>query len=290
MRKLHYQSANPMRCPTPIVCTGNMLVGIAAGYLLFHPQQSSVPEHTAELRFPTPTQRPNATSFRTQSRVPQDSASPDALDIDAGPDSVIVDWDSGRANLPIAFLEQLDVTPFATSRHSPWSAHSAPFSITDEFAALLQLDQSKRDAVQSVLTEARRRFSAPRWEHPLSATQQDDGVLIELAPTPPFMEEHIRQDLTTILGEARAAFFLKMSQHTLDWEFGRFGQTRQIVEVSILPDNSLAIRETLRSKKETPAGSDTSATPEFEIRSRHHRVEVLPEMLATLVQIEGTTE
>jgi hypothetical protein len=66
---------------------------------------------------------------------------------------------------------------------------------------------------------------------------------------------------------------------TLDWEYGAFGSLRRLVEVSVLPDDTLSIRESLH-------GAEGGGASSFEVQTRQYRVDHLPASIAALVNIE----
>jgi hypothetical protein len=202
----------------------------------------------------------------------------------ARPGDLVVDWEKGRANVPIAWLEHLDLVAFTSDDQSPWGGDADAFVISPELNEILQLDASECDAIQMTLLEARRRDVAARWATPAGLTAEAGAVVIEIAPAAAEVETSIRESLGSIMGEQRAAFFLNKIQATLDWEYGGFGSSRRRVEVSILPDDTISIRESLRS---SPSGSAEAPNREnFELKTRQQRVDQLPASIAALVQIE----
>jgi hypothetical protein len=285
---------------TPIFCAVSCVIaGLAMGYCLFSPGEPEFVLDVSEIGWDRVASR-RAEEFRDAvSRQPKSNRPGKRYDDRFGhdpaaaaaaaaqPGAVVIDWDNERAHLPLSYLEQLDVAGFTSESESPWNADTEVFVISPELNEILQLDEHQRDAVQAVLLDARQEHVASRWAKPAALNADGSGVVIEIAPATSEVESSIRDSLIPIMGENRTKFFLSKIQSTLDWEYGGFGSARRMVEVSILPDDTISIRESLRHPLSGTAGQPHwHGDEEFELKSRQHRVDHLPASIAALVRIK----
>lgn len=255
-----FSSANPEHATDGLVSGGDRLLGDRVGKLQIH----------------------GAAMNRSEGRAGRE-------DRDSDPESTgtfRIDWDEGRASLPLDYLQQLDLRAFASEGKSRWAIAGDPgaFEISSELNEILQLDPNQCEAVKQVLLDAWENHVASHWEIPAGLSADDRGVVIEIAPASADVEASIRASLSSIMGDERTAFFLNKIQPTLDWEYGGFGDSRRLVEVSILPDDTISIRESLRQASGT--GGNRGSDQGFELEARQHRVDRLPPSLAALVMIE----
>jgi hypothetical protein len=278
----------------PVFCgMSGVIVGLAFGYCLF---SSGTPQHAAD---ELGRDRDRLVSDRggglklgraagRRSKLERAGKRDEIRDSDPTLQrgGIRIDWDNGQASFPLSYLQQLELTAFTSEDQSPWASDSDTdaFVISPELNEILQLDASQRDAVRKVLLDAREKHVASRWAEPASIDGDGRAVVIEIAPASAEVENSIRASLSAIMGDNRSTFFLNKIQTTLDWEYGGFGDSRRLVEVSILPDDTISIRESLRHAP--GAGGAVGDNPAFELKSRQHRVDQLPASIAALVQME----
>lgn len=269
-----------------------MIAGLVAGYCLF---DSARPEQAADglrrgeggLFSDREGESKLARGAMPHAMRMRSGKGDDPIDLEpAEQGGVMVDWDKGHANLPLHYLEQLDLTAFTSEDQSPWivDGDTDAFVISPELNEILQLDASQRDAVRAVLLDAWESHVAARWAAPAAISGDGRAVVIEIAPAAAEVEDSIVASLRSIMGEKRARFFLSKIQSTLDWEYGGFGSSRRRVEVSILPDDTISIRESLRHAP--GSGGSTGNNQGFELEARQRRVDQLPPSIAALMSVE----
>ena len=262
------------------------LAGLAAGWLLFSPGRNEA--------------RPAATSSqaRTQASRPAPSESAPLRgwrDATAGGEpepAPVIDAERNRLNLPLDYWDKLAVTSFEAHAQSPWENEGEAFVVSPEMRELCELDERQCETIRRIFLDARETHMAPQWKAPTAVRQQGDAVVFEIAPAPATLEPTIRAALVAELGAERAQRFLDKVGDTLGWEFGGFGRLRRVVEVSVLPDNTLSLRESLRRTRES---TPPNLTPEqarvyqqFDTRARQYRVDHLPPSIAGLVEIHDS--
>ena len=117
--------------------------------------------------------------------------------------------------------------------------------------------------------------------------QEGDAVVFEIAPAPAEVEATIRASIIANVGENKAKLFMDKVGDTLNWEFGGFGGLRRVVEVSVLPDDTLSLRESIPPHMNA---EQARVYQNFETRARQYRVDHLPPAIEALVKIEGPQE
>ena len=208
--------------------------------------------------------------------------------------SLLIDSTHEVIHLPLAYWEKLDITSFESDKQSPWAAEHDAFAVSEEMMELCQLEERQCETIRQTFLAARENHMTPQWNAPGAVRQEGDAVMFEIAPAPAELEATIRASIVANLGEDKANLFMDKVGATLDWEFGGFGRLRRVVEVSVLPDDTLSLRESLRRTTESIPphmnAEQARVYQKFETRARQYRVDHLPPAIAALVKIEGPQE
>ena len=252
-------------------------LGLAAGPRLFGPAESeSIPsapepgilidrngrsEHEAGV--PQSARTPGPPAHRARRETPA-AAAPSTLEVST------------------AGLAGIQVRAFAPRRGNPWTQGGSRFELTSEVRDLLGIDEATAEAVRHVYEQAHHQAMNAAWQEPARVEAVENGVAITIAPSASEARDRISTGLRDHLDAHKADLLMQYSAETLDWEFGGFGRMERVLEITVLADDSLAIRESLRPL----FGNEPATTAEPEHRVNQYRIRDIPAELKRFVQLD----
>ena len=189
--------------------------------------------------------------------------------------------------VPTALLAHLKVPAFQAA------AADQPLSLSEEMRAVLGIDGGTAARLEQLLRQNHSQASESRWGA-AQVYRGDRKTVVDVSPESSDAGARrlaeLRSELTAVLGEERAAFFLSRAKENLDWEFGGFGAYSTVIEVTP-HGGGYWVRESLRR----PVGSAPSGMEnwqaevfqEFEFAVKEYRTELLPERLERILSSEA---
>lgn len=255
-----------------------IVLGIAVGYRLFAPAgtDASMPGAT----------KPVSGSTAIPARSGQADAAPTSVQSASG--GCVIPSATSAAALPagtlavaVETLAKVPVPAFVTPGGDPWLNRDGRFVLTPEVRDILGIDERTAGEIQRDLEQACEEATQAGWESPARIDTTEKGVTLTITSSSPEVGERIAGQLKARLGEERARLFGQYAKQAFDWEFGSFGLLDRVLEVTVLPDNTVSIRESLRPV----STSDEPPANIVERSVRQYRVRQLPTEISRFVEI-----